>query len=108
DAAQIQIADVAALDAALDVQFLGDAVGGDGHAGFKRGDVDEDVFGHGQGNLEGRQDCRTASRPAQKHIMPFMHSGARAAGSASRTVPGVDDWAPDLLRLESLCYSHAS
>src|SRR5690606_25764030 len=40
---QIQIPHVATLDAALDMQFLNRAVGGDGNAGFEWCDVDEDV-----------------------------------------------------------------
>jgi hypothetical protein len=48
DASEIDIADEAAAGAALDVQFLDDALVHDGDARFLRGEVDQDLFGHGR------------------------------------------------------------
>ncbi len=47
--ADIDVADQAALAAALDVQFLHDTLLHHRDAGFLRGDVDQDLFCHGAG-----------------------------------------------------------
>jgi hypothetical protein len=47
DASDIDVADEAATGAAFDMQFLHDALMHDGDARFLRGEVDQDLFGHG-------------------------------------------------------------
>src|SRR3546814_2318177 len=58
-ASQIDIADLAALDAALDMQFLNRTLFYQRDPRFKRGDIDQDIFAHVQMSREiGSASCR--------------------------------------------------
>ena len=116
DAAQVQIADMAALDAAFDMQFLHDPLGGQGHAGFERSDVDEDVFAAGHGglffyqgefcmNLSPRDWTRRGSFPRGAD----RPRGGRPAGAWAPWRPGFHDGSmTDLHVFKKACYSLVS
>ena len=70
DAAEVDVADVALLRGALDVEFLDGSLLDDGDPGFVGGYVDEDVFGHGM--------CRWRAR--LRLSAAYRESGAGGAG----------------------------